>query len=115
MSSQRRRSAEFKNYPFLEADEFAETCHQLDKRYRQATLGPVRRRWKLTICTALDTSFSASAERATYIQVIRPLEGELDDGDLSACLDDFSFGDDSADTAGTEDQEMMEAEDGDSV
>ncbi|KAJ4394544.1 E2-like conjugating enzyme atg10 [Gnomoniopsis smithogilvyi] len=115
MNSQNKRSAEFKNYPFLEAEEFAEACHQLDRRYTQATLGPVRRRWKLRVCRALNISFSASAEYATYIQIIRPLDGELDDGDLSACLDNFSFGDDSADTVGTEDQDMMEAEDSDSA
>lgn len=115
MSSNAKRSDDFKNYPFLEADEFAETCHQLDRRYTQATLGLVRRRWKLRVCRALDISFSASAEYATYIQIIRPLDDELDDGDLSACLDNFSFGNDSADTAGTEDQEMMEAEESDSV
>lgn len=115
MSSRSKRSAEFKNYPFLEANEFAETCHQLDRRYTQATLGPVRRRWKLRVCRALDISFSTSAEYATYIQIIRPLDGELDDGDLSACLDNFSFGDNSADIAGTEDQEMMEAEEADPV
>lgn len=115
MSSQPKRSAEFKNYPFVDADEFAETCHQLDRRYTQATLGPVRRRWRLRVCRALDISFSASAEYATYIQIIRPLDGELDDGDLSACLDNFSLDYGSADTAGTGDQEMMEAEESDPV
>lgn len=110
-----KRSADFKNYPFLDADEFAEACHQLDRRYTQATLGPVRRRWKLRVCRALDISFSASAEYATYIQIIRPLDGELDDGDLSTCLDNFSFGHDSAHAADTEDHEMMEAEDSDPV
>lgn len=113
-----KRSADFKNYPFLEADEFAEACHQLDRRYTQATLGPVRRRWKLRVCRALDISFSASAEYATYIQIIRPLDEELDDGDLSACLDNFSFDNDNAniaDTADTEDQEMIGAEESDSV
>lgn len=115
MNDHTRRSSDFKNYPFLEAEEFAEACHQLDRRYTQATLGPVRRRWKLRVCRALDISFSASAEYATYIQIIRPLDGELDDGDLSACLDNLTFGSESADTAGTEDQEMIEAEDSDSV
>lgn len=115
MSEQPKRSTEFDKYPFLSAEEFAETCHQLDRRYTQATLGPLRRRWKLRVCRALDISFSASAEYATYIQIIRPLDGELDDGDLSACLDNFSFGDDSTDTHDTEDHDMMEAEESDSV
>ncbi|KAJ4421395.1 E2-like conjugating enzyme atg10 [Gnomoniopsis sp. IMI 355080] len=113
MNKNTKCSAEFKNYPFLEADEFAEACHQLDRRYTQATLGPIRRRWKLRVCRALDTSFSASADYATYIQIIRPLDGELDDADLSACLDNFSFGHDSGDAVDTEDHEMMEAENSD--
>lgn len=115
MSEQSKHSTDFSNYPFLDAEEFAETCHQLDRRYTQATLGPLRRRWKLRVCRALDISFSASAEYATYIQIIRPLDGELDDGDLSACLDNFSFSDDTPDTKDMEDHEMMEAEEADSV
>lgn len=110
-----KRSAEFRKYPFLDAEEFAEACHQLDRRYTQATLGSLRRVWKLRVCRALDISFSASAEYATYIQIIRPLDGELDDGDLSACLDNFSFGGGGADTPGIEDHDMMEAEEADSV
>lgn len=110
MSVPQKRSSEFRNYPFLDAEEFGEACHQLDRRYYQATLGPVRRRWKLRVCRALDLSLSTSAEYTTYIQIIRPLDGELDDGDLSACLDSFSFGEDITDTTGTEDQEMMDAE-----
>ncbi|KAF3764938.1 hypothetical protein M406DRAFT_322806 [Cryphonectria parasitica EP155] len=105
-----RRSNDFKNFPFLNAEEFAEVCHQLDRRYSQATLGPVRRRWKLRVCRALDISFLSSAEYTTFVQIIRPLDGELDDGDLSACLDNFSFGEDITNTTGTEDQEMMETE-----
>lgn len=110
-----RRSSEFKNYPFLDGEEFAEVCHHLDRRYTQATLGPVRRRWKLRVCRALDLSCLASAEYTTYTQIIRPLDGELDDGDLSACLDNFSFGEDGTDNPGTEDQEMTEAEESDPV
>lgn len=111
-----RPSAEFRNYPQLSAEEFGEVCHQLDRRYSQATLGPVRRRWKLRVCRALDTSLTASAEYATFVQIIRPLDGELDDGDLSACLDTFSFaqGDDQM-TDSDENHAMLEAEESDSV
>lgn len=114
-TSQQKCSAEFRNYPFLDAEEFAEACHQLDRRYTQATLGPVRRRWKLRACRALDLSLSTAAEYTTYIQIIRPLEGELDDGDLSACLDNFSFGENGLDTIEPEDEEMAEAEESDPV
>jgi len=115
MSEQSKRSTEFNSYPFLNVEEFAETCHRLDRRYTQATLGPLRRRWKLRVCRALDISFTASADYATYIQIIRSLDGELDDGDLSACLDKFSFGDDSPGTNDMADQEMMESEESDQV
>lgn len=70
------------------------------------------------MCTALDTSFSFGAEYNTYLQIIRPLEGELDHADLSKFLDNFSFGtnDRSSDTTmETEDQDMMEAEEADQV
>lgn len=109
-----RRSAEFRNYPQLSAEEFGEVCHQLDRRYSQATLGPVRRRWKLRVCRALDLSFTASAEYATFVQIIRPLDGELDDGDLSACLDKFSLAEDDHMT-NSEDHDTLEAEESDSV
>lgn len=115
MAAPQRTGADFKSYPNLDADEFAEVCHHIDRRYTQATLGPVRRRWKLRLCRALDVSLSTSAEYATYVQIVRPLDGELDDGDLSACLDNFSFGDGDKDMTNTEDHEMAEAEQADSV
>ncbi|KAK4451638.1 ubiquitin-like-conjugating enzyme ATG10 [Podospora aff. communis PSN243] len=86
-------SSEFRNYPFLTGEEFAEVCHHLDRRYCQARLGPLRRQWKMRVCTALNTSFSLGPEYNTYLQIVRALEGELDDGDLPAYLENFSFGD----------------------
>lgn len=115
MSAVRENGADFKNYPYLSPEEFAEVCHHLDRRYSHATLGPVRRQWKLRVCRALDLAFLSSVDYTTYLQIIRPLEGELDDGDLSKFLDDFSFGGENKDTASTEDQDMMEAENSDSV
>ncbi|KAG7293064.1 hypothetical protein NEMBOFW57_003110 [Staphylotrichum longicolle] len=120
--------APFRSYPLLTPEEFHEVCHHLDRRYCHATLGPARRRWKLRVCTALNTSGPAAAafalgpEYSTYLQIVRPLEGELDDGDLSACLDNFSFGDGGGvdgevemevDGGGERDREMMEAEEAD--
>lgn len=110
-------SSEFRNYPFLTGEEFAEVCHHLDRRYCQATLGPVRRQWKLRVCSALNTSFALGREYSTYIQIIRPLEGELDDGNLSKFLDNLSF-DEPADSAETDveaDRDMVEAEEADEV
>lgn len=115
MNTTQKRSAEFKIYPQLSADEFGEICHQLDRRYTQATLGPVRRRWKLRVCRALDISLTASADYTTFVQIIRPLDGELDDGDLSTCLDKFSFAEGDDQMTGTEDHDMLEAEESDSV
>lgn len=118
MEHLKSHGSEFQNYPFLDHEEFAEVCHNLDRRYRQATLGPLRRTWKLRVCTALDTSFSFGAEYSTYIQIVRPLEGDLDHGDLSIHLDNFSFGtDDHASDAPliVEDHDMMEAEESDQV
>ncbi|KAK2611251.1 hypothetical protein N8I77_004611 [Diaporthe amygdali] len=115
MAAVQNTGADFTNYPHLDANEFAEVCHHLDRRYLQATLGPVRRRWKFRVCRALDVLFSTSAEYTTYVQIVRPLDGELDDGDLSSCLDSFSFGDEDKDMTSTEDHEMAEAEQADSA
>lgn len=101
---------EFKNYPHLDKDEFAEVCHFLDRHYRQATLGPLRRRWKLRVNSALTAAFG-DGDSSTYIQIIRPLEANLDHGDLSSEIEKFSFGD----NTGDEDQDMLESEEADEV
>lgn len=101
---------EFKNYPHLDKDEFAEVCHFLDRHYRQATLGPLRRRWKLRVNSALSAAFG-DGDSSTYIQIIRPLEANLDHGDLSSEIEKFSFGGDTVD----EDQDMLESEEVDEV
>lgn len=107
----------FANYPSLTRDEFTEVCHELDRRYCQATLGPLRRRWKLRLCTALDTIFSPDGGYITYLQIIRPLEGSLDHDDLSLDLDKFSFGerDNSYDNLTSADKDMLDAEEDDEV
>ncbi|KAK0632000.1 hypothetical protein B0T14DRAFT_18159 [Immersiella caudata] len=107
-------SSEFRNYPFLTGEEFTEVCHHLDRRYCQAALGPLRRQWKMRVCTALNTSFSLGPEYNTYLQIVRPLEGELDDGDLSAYLENFSFGGFKNEVTEMEaDKDMIAAEDAD--
>jgi ubiquitin-like-conjugating enzyme ATG10 len=107
----------FENYPFLTRDEFTEVCHELDRKYCQATLGPLRKRWKLRLCTALDTIFSPDGGYVTYLQIIRPLEGSLYDDDLSLDLDKFSFaehGDGYNQMSGV-DKDMLDAEEEDEV
>jgi len=106
---------EFSNYPHLTGEEFAEACHHLERRYCQATLGPVRRQWKLRVCTALNMSFSLGPEYSTYIQIIRPLDGELDDGDLSSILENLTFDSLHTDTDIGADREMIIAEEADEV
>lgn len=107
----------FRDFPFLTPEEFSEICHRFDSQYCRATLGPMRRRWKMRVCTALDTSFASGVEYTTYLQIIRPLEATLDCGDLSSVLDNFSFGDGASekDALGLGDEAMIDAEESDKV
>jgi ubiquitin-like-conjugating enzyme ATG10 len=92
MTRRDARSSDFKNYPFLTGEEFAEVCHYLDRRYCQATLGPLRRQWKLRVCSALNTVFSLGPEYSTFLQIIRPLDqGGVDDDELARYMDSLSF------------------------
>ncbi|KAL8413925.1 hypothetical protein RB594_005237 [Gaeumannomyces avenae] len=114
-----KRSSDFREYPFLHADEFAETCHQLDRRYRRAALGPLRKQWKLNVISALDACFALGPEYSTYVQIVRPItaaELALDDAGLSVQLGGFSLGAVDEDTAAHvgADQHMMDLEDADS-
>ncbi|KZZ97664.1 hypothetical protein AAL_03628 [Moelleriella libera RCEF 2490] len=78
---------DIKNYPFLSPEEYSEACHHLDRLYRVAQLGPLRGRWRLRLCTALDSPLAVDGQYTTYIQIIRPLvshrEVELNFGRLS--------------------------------
>ncbi|KAI6372420.1 E2-like conjugating enzyme atg10 [Pyricularia grisea] len=109
------KSSEFKNYPFLTAEEFGEICHHLDRKYCQAFLGPVRQQWRLNVLTALETSFVFGADYSTYLQIVRPLtrELELDDGGLSDQLGGFSLESQQAETWIAGDQGMVDLEDAD--
>lgn len=113
-----KRSWEFHDYPFLYGEEFTEVCHHLDRKYCQATLGPMRRQWRLKVCSTLSTTFSLDAEYTTYVQIVRPLDGELDDSDLASQLDRFSLGPEGDLEMGSTaeaDSEMLEAEETDNV
>ncbi|KAI1863791.1 hypothetical protein JX265_005493 [Neoarthrinium moseri] len=93
MNSSHRNRSDYDHYPFLNKDEFAEICHQLDNRYCQATLGPVRKQWKLRVHTALDMLFGGDSEHTTFVQITRPLEEDADLDELESCFDNFSMGD----------------------
>ncbi|EGX89933.1 hypothetical protein CCM_08186 [Cordyceps militaris CM01] len=100
------------HFPNLDQAEFTEACHLLDSRYRQAILGPLRRRWKLNVFTALDMSFSDDNEGyIAYVQIVRPLEDEID---LPFDLGAFSIsGNATEHLTSTQDAEMMETEESD--
>ncbi|KAM0427551.1 hypothetical protein ACHAPT_007511 [Fusarium lateritium] len=101
------------NFPSLSPDEFTEACHHLERRYCHATLGPERARWKLKVCSALCTDFSFEGGYTTYIQIRRPLQTDLDHGDLSLDLESFSFADESSHDVPGGDRDMMDAEEAD--
>ncbi|KAF5021836.1 hypothetical protein F66182_6129 [Fusarium sp. NRRL 66182] len=102
-----------KNFPSLDPEEFSEACHHLDRQYCQASLGPERARWKLRVCNALCTDFAFGGSFTTYIQIRRPLQLDLDHGDLSLDLDGFSFDDKSPDVSTGADKDMIDAEEAD--
>jgi ubiquitin-like-conjugating enzyme ATG10 len=106
------------NFPHLRKAEFAEACHYLDRQYCRATLGPLRKTWKLRLCTALDTSFSSDGAYTAYIQITRPLDKTIDPDDLSFAFGKFSLAEkdtpEVVSASGLEgDMQMTEAEEAD--
>ncbi|RDA96045.1 hypothetical protein CP533_5816 [Ophiocordyceps camponoti-saundersi (nom. inval.)] len=98
---------DIKHFPSLDRHEFSAACHHLERRYRQATLGALRSRWKLRLCTALDTIFSIDGTYATYAQIRRPLEPSTDCHGLSQAMERVSFEE--------QDSDMIRAEESDSA
>ncbi|KAK8126256.1 uncharacterized protein PG998_002015 [Apiospora kogelbergensis] len=92
----------YRNYPFLEKEEFAEACHFLDRKYCQARLGPLRRQWRLGVHSGLDMSFGSDLGYATFVQISRPLEDTANLDDLEATLNSFTM------TEATGDEEMVD-------
>lgn len=84
-------ASEFRNYPFLNGEEFIEVCHLLDRRYCQTSIGNKRRRWRLDVIRALNVSFSLGPEYNTYLSIIDSIVREPEDGGLSSCLETLSF------------------------
>lgn len=80
MATNPRGRLTYQSYPFLTSEEFAEVCHYMDTKYCQATLGPLRRKWRLNVHTALDTSATSRANPVTFLQISKPLDNsEMDD------------------------------------
>ncbi|KAK0761104.1 hypothetical protein N5P37_006048, partial [Trichoderma harzianum] len=108
------RSMDIKEFPFLSPEEFSEACHHFDSRYCRATLGPMRKKWKLRLCTSLDLTYSASSGYTTYLQIIRPLEETVDPEDISLDLGSFSISDRNTDDRFLlGDDDMIDAEESD--
>ena len=107
---------DIESFPSLNKSEFAEACHYLDSKYCRATLGPLRNRWKLRLCTVLATS-PFDEGTTTYIQITRPLEVQTDDkDDLSLELGNFTLSEKSQEEHFlSADKDMMDAEDSDEV
>lgn len=102
------------DFPSLTAEEFVEACHHLDRKYRQAKLGPLRMHWKLKVITQLahESNFTTVDSPSTYIRITRSLD-EGDDPYLDLDLSQLSI---SQTTNPPEaDQEMMEMEASDEV
>ncbi|KYK58601.1 hypothetical protein DCS_05618 [Drechmeria coniospora] len=107
---------DFEHFPFLNHEEFSEACHHFESQYCRAELGPLRKRWKLRLCAALDTTFSTHGPYATYLQISRPLERILDHPDLSLGLGKLTFSEkDGRDAIIKADDGMMDAEEADSA
>lgn len=111
MSASHQNRATYHCYPYLNHEEFAEVCHHLDNKYCQATLGPIRRKWRLQVHRALDVSFGADSDYTTFLQITRPLDSTASLGDLEAFLEDFSMGEINESTKNTFDAMEIEEDD----
>ncbi|KKA26125.1 hypothetical protein TD95_004831 [Thielaviopsis punctulata] len=78
---------DFRSFPSLSPEEFTECCHLFEALYCRASLGPLRRRWKLTSVSALDVSGFGPGGYVTYIQISRPLEVATDAGGLAGIIE----------------------------
>jgi ubiquitin-like-conjugating enzyme ATG10 len=110
--------AVYASYPYLTQDEFAETCHYLDRKYCRALLGPIRKKWRLYVHSALDLGQdpSSGSNFITYLQITRPLDDSLVVDDLASQMDNFSLGSDEPDdSVMAADHVMMEMEGSDKV
>lgn len=107
---------DIKEFPFLSPEEFSGACHRFESRYCRATLGPMRKKWKLRLCTSLDLTYATSGGYTTYLQIIRPLEETVDPEDISLDLGSFSISDRNADDRFLQgDDDMIDAEESDVV
>ncbi|KAI1304742.1 hypothetical protein F5Y03DRAFT_166695 [Xylaria venustula] len=91
-------TATYQCYPYLTTEEFAEVCHYFDARYSQATLGPLRNRWRLNLHTALNTSATWRADLVTFLQITKPLEHNEVETQLTSLLGNIALDESAATT-----------------
>ncbi|KAI8629284.1 hypothetical protein F5Y19DRAFT_96026 [Xylariaceae sp. FL1651] len=86
MAANAHNRSTYQCYPYLTGEEFAEVCHYLDRKYCQATLGPIRQEWRLSLHTALDTSATSHADLVTFLQITKSLEDTVVEHQLTSRL-----------------------------
>ena len=100
----------YKQFPHLTRQEFAEACHLLDSRYCRATLGPLRREWRLNVHSALGVP-PAHGGVTTFLQIMQPLPKNGVDDVLASQMGAFGLGDEMTEA----DPMMVERENADKV
>ncbi|KAI0204677.1 hypothetical protein F4808DRAFT_306489 [Astrocystis sublimbata] len=88
--------ATYRSYPFLDNEEFAEVCHYLESKYIQATLGPIRKEWRLDLHTALNTSATSHADLVTFVQITKSLGSNQVDDELASHFGNVALSEPSA-------------------
>ncbi|KAI1819201.1 hypothetical protein F4861DRAFT_534642 [Xylaria intraflava] len=76
----------YRAFPFLTGKEFTEVCHYLDAKYCQATLGPLRAKWRLNVHSALGSIAISHANRVTFLQITTPIDNSEVDVRLASRL-----------------------------
>lgn len=64
--------SEYQNYPLMTEAEFDLACHHFHNRYIQATLGPLRRTFRVDVRHDMFRD-------STYLEIIQPITARQDD------------------------------------
>ena len=94
---------EYRQWPFVNEEEFELACAFFDQKYVRASLGPTRQIFKIRSRRTLTTGI-------TYLEILRLLKLPEDEDDLSAAFARLG-----GDLTSTKDVEMNMAEDADQV
>lgn len=102
-----RHRDEYRQWPFLNQEEFELACALFDQRYVRASLGPTRQIFKIRSRRTATTGIS-------YIEITRLLQPPEDDDDLTLALANLGKGSDVLNPGNGMEFDMTE-EDGDEV